>query len=155
MSRAYAKAAVAALKADSTIAGWATGGILDRDPRRSGPNQTTDAFQETPDGDIKPTIAIVGTTAVRAFTRVPGAMADSVVVRLFAPDFHTEYDGMDMVADRVIRILNRYRAGNSKPGIFQFEMRLGMQNGGAFDGVVYDHITFNINSVYARLEVTV
>lgn len=154
MSRKYAQAAVAALKADTAVAGWATGGILDRDPRRSGPNQTLEAFETTPDGDIKPTIAIVGTTAVRGFTRAPGAMSDSIEVRLFAPDYFNQYDGMDTVADRVIRILNRYRAGNDLPGVFEFEMRLGMQTGGGFEGVVYDQIRFNVQSTYARVEVT-
>lgn len=154
MSRSYAQAAVAALQGDTEISSWATGGILDRDPRRSGPNQTADSFETLPSGDIKPTIAVVGTTALRAFTRVPGAISDSIEVRMFAPDYYVNYDGMELVAKRIIRLLNGYRNGNALPGLFEFEYRLGMQNGGAFEDVVYDQIRFNVQSIYAPLEVT-
>lgn len=153
MSRQYAKAAVAAMKADVIIRTWATGGILDRDPRRSGPNATDSAFETTPDGDIKPVIAAVATGSVRPFTRISRATEDSVEIRIFTPDYAENYDGLDMVASRIKRLLTGYRANNGTPGIFQFETRLGIQNGGAFEGVAYDEVRFVVLSIDEPLEV--
>lgn len=154
MSRRFAQAAVAALKSDSVISAWAEGGILDRDPRRSGPNATKDAFTSTSTGDIKPVIAVVGTSGIPAFTNTPRAISDTFEVRLFVPDHHTRYDALDTIAERIIHLLNRYRAGGERPGIFQYEFRLGIQNGGAFEDVAYDSIRFNVNSIHAPLEAT-
>lgn len=153
MSRIYAKAAVAAMKSDPILNAWASGGILDRDPRRSGPNATDEAFQVTPDGDIKPVIAAVGTGAVRPFTRIPRSIEDSVEVRIFVPDYAENLDGLETVATRIRRLLNGYRANNGVPGIFQFETRLGIQNGGAFEGVAYDEVRFVVLSIDEPLEV--
>ena len=153
MSRLYAQAAVAALESDTVIAGWATGGIRDRDPRRSGPNQTSDAFSTDPDGDILPTIAVVGGMAVRPFTRMRGAVEEAIEVRLFAQDYTSQYDALDSIAVRIRRLLNDYRASNELPGVFQWESRLGLQYGGAFEDVVYDEVRFQVMSVEAPLEV--
>lgn len=153
MSRRYAKAAVDALKADAVIAAWATGGILDRDPRRSGPNATGSTFATTDDRSILPTIAVVSAMSTRPMTRVPGANADGIEVRLFAPDIVASYDGLDATAERIVRLLEGYRSTNEAPGIFRYAYRMGMQNGGPFEGVAYIEIAFDVMSVYAPLEV--
>lgn len=153
MSREYVHAAVAALQADPVIAGWATGGILPRDPRRSGPNQTEDAFETEPSGDIKPTIGVVDGMAVTPPGGIRRSVVDAVEVRLFAPDFHVFYDGMSATAVRIQRLLDGYRHSNELPGRFQFDYRMGPRNGGAFEDVVFDEIRFDVVSVYAPLEV--
>lgn len=153
MSRAYVHAAVAAMQADSVINAWATGGILPRDPRRSGPNQTEDAFEREA-GDIKPTIGVVSSMAVASPMAPRGAVTDGIEVRVFTPDYHAFYDGLDATAVRIQRLLNGYRHSNELPGIFRFDFRMGMQNGGAFADVMFDEIRFDIASVYAPLEVT-
>lgn len=150
MSRRYAKAAVAALNLDVAIKAWATGGILDRDPRRSGPNATGAVFATTPDGDIKPTIAVVGTTGTPGLTRIPNAWEDSIDVRIFAPDHTSQLDKLDEMAERIKYLLNGYRASNELPGIFRFEFRQGIQNGGAFEDVAYDEVRFNVASVSSQ-----
>lgn len=154
MSRAYVHAAVAALQADAVIAEWATGGILPRDPRRSGPNETEDAFSKDAHGDIKPTIGVVSSMAVASPRSLAGAVVDGIEVRLFTPDFHGFYDDLDATAVRIQRLLNGYRHSNELPGRFQFDFRMGIQNGGAFEDVAYDEIRFDVVSVYAPLEVT-
>ena len=152
MSRKYANVAAAALAEDSVIREWATGGILNRDPRRSGPNETSDAFTTTPDGDIKPVIGIVDAMGTKAFSRVQGAVSDAIEVRIFTPDFYGFWDEMDAIAERIIRLLNGYRASNEAPGVFQYVYRMGIQNGGAFVDVAYTEIAFDILSLYPRLE---
>lgn len=151
MSRAYVHAAVAAMQADSVISAWATGGILPRDPRRSGPNATESAFDT--DGEILPTIGVISTMAVATPRRIRGAIVDGIEVRIFAPDTHALYDTMDATAVRIHRLLNGYRHSNASPGVFQFDFRMGLQNGGPFKGVIYDEIRFDVVSIYAPLEV--
>ncbi len=87
-------------------------------------------------------------------TRVPGAIADSIDVRLFAPDYHPEYDALDATADRIVRLLNGY-VSRSAPGVFQYAYRMPLQNGGQFEDVVYTEITFDVMTMYPVLEVTV
>ena len=154
MSRAYVHAAVAALKADTVIADWATGGILPRDPRRSGPNATDDAFETGPAGDIKPVIGVVGGMAVPPPFGIRRSVVDAVDIRVFAPDYHGLWDVLDAIEVRIHRLLDGYRHSNELPGRFQLEYRMGIRHGGELHDVAYDEIRFDVVSVYAPLEVT-
>lgn len=154
MSRRYANVAADLLRLDPVVKAWATGGILTRDPRRSGANATGDAFETDADGEILPTVACVGVSGSPMWGGGKNGVSDGVEVRLFAPDFHTLYDGVDKIADRIQRLLHNYRQGNENPGLFDFEFRLGMQTGGQWQGIAYDHVRFLVHSVYAPVEVT-
>lgn len=153
MSQRYATIAATALRADPIVSAWATGGVLDRDPRRSGPGATEEVFAIDENGDINPTIACDSGNAVRVPNAPDRAYQDAVVVRVFAPDHHAFYVGLDDTVARIIAVLFGYRASNANPAQFRWESCLGRQGGGAFEDVVYDEVRFRVIGVHDAVEV--
>jgi hypothetical protein len=144
MSQVYATIAADVLRADTAISAWATGGVLDRDPRRSGPNATGPVFDTDGNGDIRPTIAVTSGNATRTLGGPASAYDGTIIVRLFAPDYMTYYTSLDTIATRIIALLFGYTHDSEHPAQFRWNSRLGMQGGGAFEDVVYDEVRFRL-----------
>jgi hypothetical protein len=152
VSQAYATIAADRLKEDEHLVAWATGGILDRDPRRSGPNVAEGVFSLDEMGDILPTIACTGSNATRALGGPPNAYIGTVAIQIFAPDY-TRFDAeIDDAIERITAALFGYRHSNEYPAQFRWNSRLGIQRGGVFEDVAYDEVRFRLMGMH-RLEV--
>jgi hypothetical protein len=149
MSQRYATIAADVLKTDSILYEWASGGILDRDPRRSGPNATGEVFDTDEMGDIRPTIACTGANATRSLGGPQSAYEDTVVIRIFTPDYTRFYGEIDAITERITAMLFGYRHSNDRPSLFRWNSRLGIQAGGAFEDVAYEEIRFRIVGLHA------
>lgn len=144
MSQHYATIAADRLKEDAVLAAWATGGILDHDPRRSGPSATGAVFDLDQMGDIRPTIACTGANAIRTIGGPASTKEDTVVVRLFAPDIRHRRAEIEDMVERITALLFGYRHSNERPAQFRWNSRLGVTTGGAFEDVAYDEIRFRV-----------
>ena len=152
MSQRYATIARDVIAADEVIAIWAEGGILDRDPRRSGSSATGAVFDTDGDGDILPTIAATPGNAVRSLGGPDTGYEGTVVIRLFTPDYPTYSAQIDTMVERITALLHGYRHSNDAPALFRWNSRLGLQAGGAFEDVMYDEVRFRVIGMH-RMEV--
>ncbi len=152
MSQKYATIARNVLAADPVVLSWASGGVLDRDPRRSGASATA-TFTVDGTGDIRPLVACVPGNATRSIGGPDNAVEHSVLIRLFAPNHAAYRQSMDTTVARIIAKLFRYRAGNTAPGHFRWSSRLGITGGGAFEDVIYDEIRFAVVATHEGVTV--
>ena len=144
MSQQYVDAAVQRLQGSEWLTSWATGGILNRDPRRSGPDATEQVFERDGTGEIKPTIAITYGAKTRV-VRGPASMFDvTVVVRIFAPDLADHYPDIDQAAREIVARLAEYRPSNELPGTFEWRSETERISGGRFGATAYQEIRFSV-----------
>lgn len=73
------------LASDTLISGWAVGGILNRNPQRTGPDATPTAFHADDMAEMLPTISVVPgvSTQPLSINAPPNAVANWFDIRVF------------------------------------------------------------------------
>lgn len=124
---------------DPEITGWATGGILPADPRRSG-RRKTDSFSKTEMGEILPTIAVVPGVNTRTMdlTAPSNAINSQVEIRIFRTDTKTSFVNVEQLLNKIRKLLHmRPVDRDGLRGIIVWMDDLPPQTTQAFEDVVY------------------
>ena len=130
-----------ALQASPVISGYATGGIYDRDLRRSGSGWTPNAFDA--DGDIKPTVMVDDAGDVREPFSHTAHYQGLVYIWLFAGRSTKGEDQVEELARRIRHALYQWQDSETGAQLFPAG-RLGMQ---ADDQAVFDRLQLTYSGV--------
>lgn len=130
-----------ALQATPTITARATGGIYDRDLRRSGSGATPFAFDA--DGDIKPTLMVDDAGDVREPFSHTAHYQGLVYVWIFAGRSAKGEDQIDDLLGRVRSAFYQWQDKDTGAMLFPAG-RLGMQSD---DQAVFDRLAFTYSGV--------
>lgn len=130
-----------ALQASSVISGYATGGIYDRDLRRSGSGATPFAFDA--DGDIKPTVMVDDAGDVREPFSHTAHYQGLVYIWIFAGRSTKGEDQVEELARRVRHALYQWQDAETGAQVFPAG-RLGMQSD---DQAVFDRLQLTYSGV--------
>lgn len=135
-------AITAALQGDVVITALATGGVHDRDLRRSNETLPVDA-----NGDVLPLLMVDDTGGGRdPFSRASGVFSDRVMIWIFAPMHRLGRLAIEAITDRVLTVLHGWQDPLTGTVVMQGD-RLGVQTTDAPDQSYMDRLTLKCQGV--------
>lgn len=140
------------LYGDTFIQAWAKGGIMDRDPRRTGADATPDAFERDEMAEIRPTISVTPaiTTPPLSINAPSTAYTDWVDIRVFRAKSSTSMAEVSDILSR-IRVLLHFKPlfkDDVFQGYSQWADDLGPLASAQFADTIYAESHVYVTSVF-------
>ena len=147
-----AESVINKLQADTYVSAWATGGVLDRDPRRTGINSTPDAFSKDEMAEILPTISVTPSVTTRpmSITAPPNAMDEYVNIRIFHSINTGAMTNVTELMKRLRELLHHKPLDvyDTSKGYSVWANDLGPLNTEQFADTIYAESTFYVTSLF-------